>query len=69
MTKRERELAKKLLTEIQRGWGSEGGKKGAAALTPAQRKLKAKRAAKARWAKAGENELANRAPAVSTKRA
>ena len=51
MTKHERELAKKLLTEIQREWGKAGGKKGAAALTPAQRKLKAKKAAKARWGK------------------
>jgi hypothetical protein len=68
MTKPERELALRLLSELQRGWGKEGGKKGAAALTPAQRKLRAKKAAKARWGRAGENELANRAPAGSRKK-
>jgi hypothetical protein len=68
MTKHERELAQRLLSEIQRKWGSEGGKKGSAALTPAQRKRKASKAAKARWGRAGENELSNQASIGSSKK-
>ena len=54
MLKHERELAMKLMKEVQREWGRQGGKKGSAMLTPAQRKRKAKRAAEARWNKTRE---------------
>jgi hypothetical protein len=53
----------KLLKEVQREWGSQGGKKGSAMLTAAERKRKAKKAAAARWRNTGKNDLAGRAPA------
>jgi hypothetical protein len=55
MTKSERELAMKLLKDVQREWGSKGGKKGSAMLTADERKRKAKKAAAARWGMAEEN--------------
>ena len=55
MTKSERKLAEQLLSEMQRGWGSEGGKKGSAQLSAKERKERARNAAEARWEKSAGN--------------
>jgi len=49
-------MEKSILKEAMRLMGSKGGKKGAAAMTPEQRKARARKAARARWKEAKERK-------------